>query len=469
MQQPSSPVVSLVSLGCAKNTVDSECILGSLMSAGIVIAEEPADSDVCLVNTCGFIDSAREEARQTIAEIARLRERGRLKAVVALGCLVERVRDCPELEGFLAGADARVLFGDYGRLPDICRGLAEGTTGIAPPPPGSMAGRRLPASFMRFLDSPRARIGSAASAYLKVAEGCSNVCRFCSIPRIRGLQVSRPIEEILREAEALVASGARELNLIAQDTTHYGTDLYGRRRMADLLRALAHSLPETWIRILYAHPRSVDDELLDAMASEPSVCPYLDLPLQHIADPVLSSMGRGMGRSDTVSLLDQIAARLPGGAIRTTFIVGYPGESDAHFSELLAFVQEARFAHVGVFTYSSEPQTPAARLPDDIPAEVKHSRRDELMKAQLEISRKRLSRRVGDRVTVLVEAAGPQLDTDRKDIVACARSRLEASEVDGLVLLRGRGISGRSVGTFADVKIVDSLDYDVIAERVSAR
>jgi len=455
--QPEPVVVSLVSLGCAKNTVDSECLLGNLARAGLVLAEDPADADVCLVNTCGFIHDAREEAADVLRELSELKQDGQLKAIVAMGCLVERAAEWPDFAEFLRHADRRISFADYPRLPDICRALAQGST-------ESRESAAPASSFMEFLNSPRLRIGGMHSAYLKLSEGCSNLCRFCSIPLIRGRQVSRPIEDILAESRTLVASGAREICLIAQDTTSYGKDLYGSFRLAELLRSLKDTGPDVWFRMMYAYPRYLSPEILETLASESHLCPYIDLPLQHIADPMLRTMGRGMNRAETIALLDQIAAKLPHSALRTTFIVGHPGETGAHFNELLDFVREGRFTHAGVFTYSPEPETPAARLADDVPPAEKNRRKNELMLAQLEVSRRWLASRVGRIEEVMLDGFVDKGAEVPPDVVAFGRTRLEAPEVDGVILLRGSELRKHALGTRLDAKIVESLDYDLIAE-----
>ena len=457
----SPAVVCLISLGCSKNTVDSECLLGALAQNGIMIAEDPSDADIALVNTCGFIHDAREETAEMLEQLASLKAAGKLKAVAALGCLVERVGDCPELASFLDAADARVSFAEYPRLPEICRELvagakAQGTQKMFAYP------HRPPPEFMRFLNSPRARIGSPHTAYLKISEGCSNVCRFCSIPRIRGLQVSRPMEELIVEAQALVNGGAREINLIAQDTTSYGRDLYGEARIVQLLQKLSAAIPHAWIRMLYAYPAQLTDELMDLLASAPNLCPYLDLPLQHISDSMLKTMGRGMSRKQTLDLLDRIRERMPAGAIRTTFIVGFPGETEANFAELLDLVREERFTHMGVFSYSPEPGTPAAKLSDDVPMEVKLARRDALMKAQLEVSRSRLRKMIGQQVEVMIDGFVSKGAEAPRGTKAFGRSRLDAPEVDGLIFLKHYP-NGAQPGDRFTAKITASLDYDLIA------
>jgi ribosomal protein S12 methylthiotransferase len=410
------PVVSLISLGCAKNEVDSERILGALVSDGFLVAEDPQDADLCLVNTCGFIGDAREETRATLEALARLRRRGAPRAVAALGCMVEQARRVPAQAGMLSAADLLIPFADYPRLPALCR-RALGLDGGEPAAPTDTP----------FPDLPRARTGFPHTAYLKISEGCSNRCRFCTIPAIRGPQVSRPIEALAREAAELAATGARELVLVAQDSTGYGRDLYGEPRLVALLETLEAVEGIDWIRLMYAFPPHLSDDVLRRMAASEVLCPYLDLPLQHIADGVLNRMGRP-GREETLRLLDRIEALFPAAALRTTFIVGYPGESEREFEELRSFVRERRFLHAGVFPYSREVNTPAGREPDDVPAAEKARRADALMEAQADASRHLLADWVGQTIEVLVD--GPAGDGR-----TLGRTSFQAPAVDGVTQL----------------------------------
>jgi ribosomal protein S12 methylthiotransferase len=472
------PVVSIVSLGCAKNEVDTERILGKLAEAGFLISSDPSEADVALVNTCGFIHDAREESAGVLRELQKLKRGGSLKSVVALGCLVERAQGADELDGFLNAADARIGFNDYPKLAEICRDLA--TKPAAPKSKShdgivvkiedkrfkGMTGKAqsFTQSYGEFLTAPRMRVGSPHIAHLKISEGCSNFCKFCSIPYIRGVQVSRPMEDIVNEAEQLLEGGAAELSLIAQDTTSYGRDIYGEYKLAELLKKLLAVKGDHWIRLMYAFPRFLTDEMIGVLASDPRMCPYIDMPLQHISERLLMNMGRGMGQRETIALLDRIAKKMPHGAIRTTFIVGYPGETEQEFNDLVAFVKEGRFSHVGAFVYSHEPRTPAGQLDDAIPMAEKKRRRDALMLAQLEVSRKRLASFVGNEIEVMLDGAIPIGSSVPQGVSAVGRSQNEAHDVDGVIFLKGRGLGKIAPGLRLKTHIVQSLDYDLIAE-----
>lgn len=438
-----SPVVALVSLGCAKNTVDSELILGRFAESGWMIAEEPADADICLVNTCGFIQDAREEAAGVLHELRGLKDGGGPRAVVAVGCLVKRVADCPELENFLEAADARVSFPDYSRLPEICAGLL-----------GEKGWESEPESYSDFLIRPRLRMGSPHTAYLKISEGCSNPCAFCSIPRIRGKQISRPMNDIITEARALIEAGAVEINLIAQDTTAYGKDWDGELHLESLLCKLRDEIEaDVWFRLMYACPQHLTREVLEVLASDSRFCPYIDMPLQHISDRLLDAMGRQLTRLQTLEKLDLIRRVIPDCAIRTAFITGHPGETEDDFNELLAFVKEGRFTHAGVFTYSAEPGTLSAKIEDGVPEAVKAERRMLLMEAQRKVSAARCAALVGKTVEVMIDGSGEE--------GLIGRSQREAPEVDGVVFLPE---FDAVAGDRFDVRVTGALDYDLIAE-----
>lgn len=441
----SSPVVSLVSLGCAKNTVDSELILGGFVESGWMLAENPADSDICLVNTCGFIEDAREEAAAVLHELRGLKDGGSPKAVVALGCLVKRAADCPETERFLEAADARASFHDYSRLPEICMDLLGRKSDPVEEPVG----------YSEFLARPRLRFGSPHAAWLKISEGCSNSCTFCSIPKIRGRQISRPMDDLISEAHALIESGAMEISLIAQDTTAYGKEWDGELHLSGLLRRLRDEVTENiWLRLMYACPHHLTRDVLETLASDPRFCPYIDMPLQHISDSMLKSMGRSLNREQTIEKLDLIETVLPGCAVRTAFIVGHPGETEADFQELLEFVKDGRFTHAGVFAYSQEPGTPSARLADDVPPDVKEERRALLMEAQRKVSADRCAAQIGRTVEVMIDGSSED--------GLVGRSQHQAPDVDGIFHLPL--FEDAVGGDRFDVTITDSLDYDFIAE-----
>lgn len=440
-QESNPPVVSLISLGCAKNTVDSELILGRFVESGWMISEEPAESDICLVNTCGFIADAREEVASVLHE---LKSVGGPKAVVALGCLVKRAADCPETEHFLEAADACATFSDYSRLPETCLELL-----------GEKTESMEREGYSEFLTRPRLRIGSPHTAYLKISEGCSNPCTFCSIPKIRGKQVSRPMDDIVAEAQSLIEAGAIEISLIAQDTTAYGKEWNGELHLAQLLARLRDEVNgSVWFRLMYACPQHLTREVLDVMASDPRFCPYIDMPLQHISDAMLDAMGRQLTKLQTLEKVDLIREVLPDCSIRTAFIVGHPGETEADFSELLEFVKEGHFTHAGVFCYSSEPGTISARLENDVPADVKEHRRALLMEAQREASAAHCAAQIGKTIDVMIDGANEE--------GLIGRSQHEAPEVDGVFFLPQ--FEDAVPGDIYEVEISAASDYDFFAE-----
>ncbi len=439
-------MISLVSLGCAKNQVDSERLLGALLAHGFLLAEDPARADICFVNTCGFIHDARAESAAALRDLAQLkRARGR-PLVAALGCLVEKARQCAEFKPLLAMVDFQVGFTDYPRLPHLCRAWL----GLGAQPAGQGGGC--------FHAGPRLPLGSPHSVYLKISEGCSNRCGYCSIPQIRGPQVSRPMAELVREARGLAALGAREINIIAQDITRYGADRHGRACLPRLLEKLLAVRGPAWWRLLYAHPAHLSDALLRCMAAEPRICRYLDVPLQHAAAPILRAMGRPDDPHRIRALLERITGRVPGVALRTTFIVGFPGETRAYFRETLALVREGWFTHVGVFAYSPEPGTPAAALPDRVPAREKELRRDELLRAQQKISAARLRALKGQALEVMIDR-GPERGARP---VAQGRTNWQAPDVDGIVQVTCLPAAPAPVpGDLVKVRITATSAYDL--------
>ncbi len=448
-----APVVCLINLGCAKNTADSERILGQLVSAGFMIAESPADADLCLVNTCGFINEAREECKAVLHEIQQFKQAGKLRAVIALGCMVQQAENVPEHHAVLAEADSRISFFDYPRIAERCRQALE-TGGTSPA--FNRIGSNTALSHEAFLLSPRLRIGAAHTAYLKISEGCSHQCRFCTIPAIRGPQVSRSIDDIMQEARELIELGAREINLIAQDTTRYGHDLYGRPVLPDLLTELTTLPEDTWIRLMYAYPKFLSDEILHILASDSRFCPYIDMPLQHIADPVLKRMGRP-GTDETRGLLERIQTAMPKAAIRTAFIVGFPGETDEQFEELRSFVKEGWFMHMGTFTYSHEPNTPAGTLEDTIPQAVKNDRAEQLMLDQREVSKAKMASFAGAEIEVMLDTPADGLPSRATWI---GRTNWQAPEIDGKIYVVTDG--EHEPGERLKTEVIETLEYDLV-------
>src|SRR5437660_4212264 len=367
---------AFVSLGCPKNLVDSERMLGKLSQAGYALTPEADGADVVVVNTCGFIEPARQESLAVIREMLDLKRQGRVGAVVVAGCLAERQKDLlleqvPEVDQIVG------VFGREEIAAVVDRAVAQ-----------QREQRSLfrPAPVRALEDTARLRITPRHYAYLKISEGCDRLCTFCAIPSMRGKHVTKPIEEVVREARELAGDGVRELIVVAQDTTYYGLDLYGRVRLAELLRELDQVEGLEWIRILYAYPIFFSDELIETLATSRKIVPYLDLPLQHINDRMLRRMQRRVNRNETERLLARLREAISDLVLRTTMIVGFPGETESEFNELLEFVQKARFERLGVFPYSFEPGTPATRLDGHLTEEVKNERRDRLMAIQQEVA-----------------------------------------------------------------------------------
>ena len=430
--------MALVSLGCPKNLIDSEKIAGHLAEAGCVVGAPMDDADVIVVNTCGFLAAARDEALEVIAEALACKQQGPARRVVVAGCLVNR--DGEKLLSEAAGIDAMVGIYDRSSIVRAVLGdeqLAEISANDSP-----VAG-----------DRGRLRLTLPHTAYLRISEGCSHRCTFCTIPDIRGPFRSKALNEIAAEARELVDSGAIELNLIGQDTTGYGSDLADGSSLADVLRGLDGIDGVQWLRLMYAYPTGLTDDLLAAMAECDHVVPYIDVPLQHIADPVLKRMGRRMGRADIEATLDRVRDRLGSPAIRTTFIVGFPGETDEMFEELLDFVDEFGFDAAGVFAYSPEDGTPAAKLDGAVNERVKAERVERLMLTQQEIAFDANAASVGQSIDVLVDAA----DNDGPPV---GRHAGQAPEIDSVCLLAEPAEPGRIV--LADV--VDWRDYDLIVQ-----
>jgi ribosomal protein S12 methylthiotransferase len=432
-------------------------MLGKLTQAGYALTPDADGADVVVINTCGFIEPARQESLAVIREMLELKQQGRVGAVVVAGCLAERKGE--ELLQEVPGIDH--LVGVFGR--EEISDVLDRT--LAPHPlPLSPGGRGVrgegeqrslfrPAPVRAWEDTARLRITPRHYAYLKISEGCDRLCTFCAIPGMRGKHVTKPIEEVVREARELAADGVRELILVAQDTTYYGTDLYGRVRLAELLRELDRVDGIEWIRVLYAYPIHFTDELIETLASAKKVLPYLDLPLQHINDRVLRRMQRRVDRLATEELLARLRGAIPGLVLRTTFIVGFPGETEQEFEELVAFVRQARFERAGVFPYSFEPGTPATRLDGHLPEEAKAERRDRLMQAQQEVAFAWTAAQVGKEIETIVDGPDPDVPNH-----VLARSQADAPDIDCVVRVKGKNLHA---GDLVRVKVTAADGYDL--------
>jgi ribosomal protein S12 methylthiotransferase len=450
---PSSRGVSkgtyaFVSLGCPKNTVDSERMLGLLRLDGYQLVADPRGADFVVVNTCGFIEAARQESFSAIREMVELKRRGQTRGVIVSGCLAERQREtlletCPEIDH---------LVGVFGR---------EEITRVADRLIGDLHEQRTvfqPAPIRALPDTDRLRITPQHFAYLKISEGCDRLCTFCAIPKMRGKHVTKPIEQVLDEARQLVADGVRELIIVAQDTTYYGMDLFGRPRLTELLQQLDQVDGLDWIRLMYFYPMYIDEALIETIAGSPHILPYLDMPLQHINDTLLRRMARRVNRDETERLLEQLRGRIPNLTLRTTFITGFPGETDEQFQELVDFVEDQQFERMGVFTYSLEPDTPAAALPGHVDAAVAEARRAHLMQLQQEIAFAWNQRQVGRCLDVILDAPVPGQRN-----VWVGRSQADAPDVDGLVYVTGQQLQA---GQIVACEIVAAQDYDLAGAAV---
>jgi len=448
--------VYFVSLGCPKNRVDSEVMLGAAQARGYRVVDDPLGADIMVVNTCGFIEDAREESVDTILELAEKRDGGRRKLVVT-GCLSQRYPDdlskeIPEIDALLGSADYK----NFGATLD----------GLGAP---ARAGRKsLPVvqvsstpSYIYDHDAPRLVTGLGHSVYVKIAEGCDRPCAFCIIPKLRGPQRSRSIESIALECEALAARGAKEVNLVAQDLTRYGVDLEDKPTLAALLRRLDEVEALRWIRLHYTYPSAFSDDLIEVIGNAKRVVPYIDVPLQHIDDDVLKKMRRGHSSRVIRGLVDRLRTAVPDLVLRTTFIAGHPGETESAFAKLKDFIRETEFDRVGVFAFSPEDGTHSATLADVVPPDVGAARRDELMALQHGISTKKLAAHVGRRLDILVD--GPSEDSE---LVMAGRFYGQAPGIDGLVYLQE---TDAKAGDIVSAEVVDSTAYDLLVRPVSSQ
>lgn len=453
--------VGLIGLGCAKNRVDGEVMLGLLQQAGYEVAAEPEQAETIIIHTCGFIGAAKEESIDAILEAAEWRRQG--KRLVVTGCLVQRYAQ--DLLKEIPAIDALMGTADLNRIVEVCDRL----TAVPPSSSPRQAPRRKPVEpkvwlgdppYLYEADTPRLLSTPSHYAYVKVAEGCSYRCSFCSIPAMRGDQRSRPTASIVQEAHNLAARGVKELILISQNTTAYGRDLYGKPCLPSLLRELAAVEGIEWIRFLYAYPADVRDDVIAAMAEEPKLCKYLEMPLQHCHARVLKAMNRGGSRAELEVLITQLRRRIPGLTLRTTFIVGFPGETAAEFRELEAFVEWARFERMGAFTYSQEEGTPAGAMAHQLGTRTKERRRHRLMERQREISWAYHQTLIGQQLRVLVDGFS------EAEQMWEGRYEGQAPEIDGVVYIQGEGLTP---GTFVQVEVTEATEYDLIGRPLALR
>ena len=435
--------VGFISLGCSKNLVDTEVMLHNLHKKGFEITPNEEEAEIIVINTCGFIESAKQESIDNILDAKELKEYGKCKHIIATGCLVERYRN--EVMDEMPEIDALVGVGSLCDIAEACEAVMRGE------------------KYTSFRDKEESELGGDRiittephTAYLKIAEGCDNRCTYCAIPLIRGRLRSRPIEDIVKEAKDLEAMGVKEINLIAQDTTRYGLDLYGRYALAELVREITKNTTIPWIRLLYCYPDKITDELISELRDNDRLLKYMDIPVQHISDKVLTRMNRHGGSALIREAVKKLRAEVPGIILRTTAMVGFPGESDEDFVELCEFVKEAKFDRFGAFTYSPEEGTVAADFDGEIDEQVKQDRYDILMQTQFTVNEENIQKFIGKTLTVLVDGFDDAAE------VYYARSFADAPDVDGKVYFKADRVIAN--GEFVDVKITEALDYDLVGE-----
>ena len=437
--------IGVVSLGCPKNLVDSEIMLG-ILKEDFEITNDETDADIIIVNTCGFIESAKQESINTILEMAE-HKKGKCSRLIVTGCLAERYRN--QIIEQIPEVDAVVGTGSYGEIREI---IEKAYKGEKPVQYGKL-------NEIDYLKKHRILSTQKGYAYLKIAEGCDNCCTYCVIPSLRGRYRSRSMDELIREAEALSESGVKEIILIAQDTTRYGTDIYGEHKIVELIQKISKIDGIEWIRLLYCYPEVVDDRLIDEIANNEKVCKYIDIPIQHISDSILKRMGRRGTGSDIKNLIRKLRNRIPDITIRTTLIVGFPGETEEDFSELYDFVKEYRFERLGVFTYSREEGTPAARMKPQINKKIKEKRLDSLMKLQKNISIECNKKRLNKIYKAIVEGVSDD------GLFYCGRTGAEAPDIDGVIYFASE--EPLEAGDLVDVRILNVDEYDLIGEVVN--
>jgi len=435
--------VNVITLGCPKNEVDSDAMRWHLIESGYELTEDLEDANVFVINTCGFIDQAKAESLDHIWEIVRLKGEDKSKKLIVAGCLAQRYPDqlfkeIPEIDAILGIAEIK-------NIGKVCDQIRKNKRICLISPPREKEDEKI----------VRRAVSDRPFAYLRIADGCNNLCSYCSIPLIRGNYRSRSIQSLLREAEFLAKRGVKEINLIAQDTSLYGVDIYGKTKLPELLSSLCEIPEIEWIRILYTHPAHYSDELIESIASNPKVCKYLDMPLQHISDRLLSLMNRKLTKKGIIRLIEKLRREIPHLTLRTTFLVGFPGETESDFNELLDFVEEMRFDRVGIFPYSREEDTKAYHLRPQIPSKKKQDRWDRLLLLQQKISLEKNKCKVGKNLAVLIEGKSGENGF-------FGRSEAEAPEIDGLIYIKGEQLK---VGDLVKVRITRASDYDLIGEK----
>jgi len=446
--------VGFISLGCPKNLVDSEVMMGQLKANGYQITSDASQADTLVVNTCGFIDAAKKESVEAILEAARLKTEGKATRLIVAGCLVERYRD--ELKGELPEVDAFIGTSQINDILTVCDPKVDART-LPVIPLGNQS-----ATYLYDESTPRLLATPSHYAFIKIAEGCDRPCAFCFIPQMRGHFRSRRFGSIIAEAQQLAEEGVKELILVAQDSSRYGEDLGKTDALAHLLRELSHLDGVEWVRAMYTYPTHISDAFLDVLAEEPKAVKYLDMPLQHASQRVLRLMKRGGNRASLERLVQRVRKRVPDIAVRTTFITGFPGETDEDFEVLLTLVRNVEFDRVGVFTYSDEEGTPAFELPNKVEPKVAQQRRSRLMKEQSRISRKRNKARIGDTVRVLFEG-----ESKESELLWQARMETQAPDIDGCVLINDAPEDFVPVpGSFVNVQITESQEYDLVGRIV---
>ena len=452
--------VGFISLGCSKNLIDTEVAIGKFKDHEFNIVNDPKEADIIVVNTCGFIESAKEEAINTILEMAEYKN-GRCKFLIAMGCLVQRyyndlVKEMPEVDLFLK-------IEDYNRLWDKVEELLNNDSNFEE----QESNKKEQENSGKIKQLPMfaekeylARTVSTGEnyAYLKIGEGCSNMCTYCAIPYIRGLFVSRPMDEILEEAKMLAKKGIKEIIVIAQDTTKYGVDIYGESKLAELLEKISKINGIEWIRFLYSYPEGITDELIKTVANNKKIAKYFDIPIQHISNSILKKMNRKTSKEHITKIIEKIRKQIPDVVIRTSLIVGFPGETKQDFSELYDFVEKTKFDKLGVFKYSKEENTPAAKMENQIHYKTKEARYNKIMRMQQEISKEKLEKNIGKEMTVLIE----NVSFDGKYLIG--RTKNDVPEEDGIVYIKRTEKNENLLNQFICCKIVDVSDYDLIAE-----